>query len=443
MERYLVIAEAVVNEAFQTSPASILICNPSSGERACATRTLQSFARKAFRGPVEANDPDLVKYIDMVNVAKTRGDNFETGIKLALQAILISPRFLFRSYKEASASSPRNLDGYELASRLSYFLWSTMPDEALLQAAPQLKDPAVLKAQVLRMIASPKSDGFVDNFMSQWLHLDLMKFSDPDPNFYPAFNETLRADMKKEIRAMLKHMVTEDLSLKELLATRYSFMNQRLASFYGIPGVTGENLRQVNYTSSERSGLLGLGGILTMTSNPNRTSIVKRGFWIMSTFLCNEPNTAPPNIPALPDEIGTATTLRERMQEHTKSSACIGCHIQMDQYGFSLENFNGIGQFRTTENGLAIDNQAILPSGKSFAGLAGLHQNLVDDPQFDKCFSKKLLSYAVGRQMESNDQCVVEKVAGKEQKLSDQKLSDALLRVISSESFLQIRGEGK
>lgn len=443
MEAYFTIAAAVVNEAFTNNRASIMVCTPAAGqEAACASQILRPLAQRAFRRPVAANDADLAKLVNFATLAKNQGDTFETGIRQAIQAMLVSPRFLFRTYAVTSPSAPRSLDGYELASRLSYFLWSSMPDDELLAAAPTLNNPDNLKTQLTRMLASTKSDGFIDNFMRQWLSLKMLDESNPDSSFFPGFTAALKSDMAAEVRAMLKYMLTQNLSLKELLTARYSFLNERLAAHYGVAGVTGSNLRLVNFTSQDRAGIIGTGGVLTMTSHSNRTSVVRRGFWVLNNLLCDEPPPPPADVPPLPPTGSQPQTLRERMQAHTTNAACISCHAKMDQYGFSLENFDGVGKFRTTENGLPIDNRALLPEGESFAGLSGLSDTLTKSAKLDACLSKRLLTYAIGRQMTTADACVINKVAGSPaQRLSEQKMSDVLLRVITSDSFTKIRGE--
>lgn len=399
------------------SRAKIFTCKPSkpAEEEACARAILTNLTQRAFRRPVTEGDlkPLLAFYRD------GRGD-FEDGIQNALQAILVSPDFLFRVERDPKGTAPASvyrLNDFELASRLSFFLWSSVPDNELLKLASQgkLKDSAVLKAQLARMLADPKSDALISNFGGQWLHLRMLANSRPDPEIFAGFDENLKQSFQKETELFLTSIFREDRSAIELLDSDYTFLNQRLAEHYKIAGVYGNHFRLVKLTDANRGGLLGQGSILTVTSYPNRTSVVLRGKWILDNLLGTPPPPPPPDVPEFKAKAkdGRQLTMREAMQEHRANAICAGCHARMDPIGFALENFNGVGEWRSEDGGAPIDTSGKLPDGSQFKGPAGLRKLLIErhKDEFIETLTEKLLMYSLGRGIEPADKPAVRAIA--------------------------------
>src|ERR1051325_8582166 len=340
---------------------------------------------------------------------KTGGD-FDRGIEAALQFILASPEFLFRVEIDppaaaAGARAAFRLDDVALASRLSFFLWSSLPDERLIALAAQgrLKEPAILEQQVRRMLADPRSKTLIDNFAEQWLHLRNLKNSNPDLAAFPDFDDNLRQSMKEETELFFDSIMREDRSVMDLMNADYTFVDERLARHYGIPDIYGSRFRRVQISDERRRGLLGQGSILTVTSYPNRTSPVERGKWILTNLLGVPPQPPPPNVPPLQDSSsdGKVLSLRERKEKHRANPVCAGCHRQMDPIGFALENFDGVGHWRTTEDGARIDPTGTLFNGAAIDGVVGLRKELVANPQiFVGVMTEKMLTYALGRGIE-------------------------------------------
>ena len=386
-------------------------------EGACAARILGRLARRAYRRPVDAGDVDALLGFYR---AGRRDGGFDDGIQFALERMLVDPEFLFRIERDpadAAPGTPYRLGDLELASRLSFFLWSSIPDDELLEAAAEgrLGDPAELERQTRRLLADGRSRALVDNFASQWLRLRNLESQERESADYPEFDENLREAFRRETELFVESNIREDRSLLELLGANYTFVNERLARHYGIRGVYGDRFRRVTLDPDHpRGGLLGHGGLLMVTSYPNRTSPVVRGKWLLETLLGAPPPEPPPNVPGLPDrgEGGEPASVRERLERHRANPACAGCHAPMDPLGFALENFDAIGLWRaTSEAGRPIDASATMPSGEAFEGPAGLRRVLLSRGEdFAATVTEKLLAYALGRGLEHTDRPAVRRI---------------------------------
>lgn len=389
----------------------IFVCKPSSPkeEEPCARRIVSTLARRAFRRPV--NQTDVGKLMAVYNAGRREGD-FNYGIEMALRAVLVSPDFLFRTERDPAGTTPGaiyRINDFDLASRLSFFLWSSIPDDELLNQAEQgkLKDPAVLEQQVKRMLDDPKSEALISNFAGQWLYVRNLGAQKPDPDEFPEFNNALREAFANETELFFGSILRENRPVTELLDANYTFVNQRLAEFYGIPGIYGSQFRRVEVTDPNRRGILGQGSLLTVTSYPNRTSVVQRGKWVLENLLGTPPPPPPPNVPSLdPHGKNGNLTMRQAMELHRANPMCATCHSRMDPIGFALENFNAIGEWRNKDNGAPIDASGVLPDGSKFTGPAGLSKLLLekDRQQFLSTFTEKLMTYALGRGVESYDE---------------------------------------
>jgi mono/diheme cytochrome c family protein len=422
------------------SREKIFLCRPkkTSEEAACARRILTNLAHHAFRRPVTSADIDPI--YTFFQTGRATGD-FDSGIETALRAILVSPEFLFRVEQDPEHAKPgeaARVSDVELASRLSFFLWSTMPDDELLSAAEQgkLSDPAVLRRQVVRMLADPRAESLVSNFAGQWLHLRNVETVRPDLGIF-SFDESLRQSMIEETTLLVDSIVREDRSLLNLLDADYTFLNQRLAEHYGVPHIYGSQFRRVAITDVNRRGLLGQGSILTVTSYPNRTSVVQRGKWVLENLLGTPPPPPPPDVPefkAAPN--GKVLSMREAMQVHRANPTCAACHGRMDPIGFALENYDGVGKWRTEDNGNTIDASGKLPDGTEFQGPAGLRQLMLtkykDD--FVRTATEKLLTYALGRGVEYTDYPTVRAIT-REAARDNYRISALILAVVNSTPF--------
>jgi hypothetical protein len=375
---------------------------------------LERFATRAFRRPVERGDLD--RLVDLVLQVKRDGENFARAIQVGVTAVLVSPHFLFR-VEPVTASGPAvPLDDWALASRLSYFLWSSMPDEALFRLASEgrLKDPAVLSAQAKRMLQDPKAEALVESFGMQWLQLRNLDNVIPNRKVFPTFDERLKADMRAETRAFFLAVIREDRSVLDFLDSDYTFLNERLAKHYGIDGVAGDELRRVALSGERRGGVLTQASVLTITSNPTRTSPVKRGKWVLEQILGTPPPPAPPNVPPLEEEGPAILTgsLRERLERHRADPGCASCHAKLDPLGFVFENYDAIGQWRAKDGTFDIDPSGSLPGGESFAGPKEFKTYLLDQRgKFARCLTEKLLTFALGRGLDADDACEVDRIA--------------------------------
>ena len=404
-----------------------------------ARQIITNFASKAFRRPVKKEEVDrLMAFWTQIDKS---GETFDRSIDVTLQPVLASPNFLYRVEADPSPTDPdgiRTLNEYELASRLSYFLWSSMPDDELFTLAKDGKLRANLQAQVKRMMASPKSIAMVENFAGQWLKLREMDEVAPDPKKFPTWDDSLRAAMLKETQLFFSAIMTEDRSVLEFIDSDFTFMNARLAKHYGRTDVTGDNFRKVALTGGQRGGLLTQASILTLTSFPTRTSPVIRGKWVLENLLDAAPPPPPPNVPKLAEgeQAELKGTLRQRMEQHRENPNCISCHSQMDPIGFGLENFDAIGVWhdRDATNAL-IDASGVLPDGQKFNGPAELKQILMQQKdQFCRCLANRMLTYALGRGMENTDRAKVNQIAAG-LKANNYKFSALIMQIVQSDAF--------
>ena len=413
-------------------------------EESCAQKILSRLARHAYRRPV--TEADVQTLLDLYRTGRSEG-GFEAGIELALQRILAGPEFLFRVERRPENVSPDTaypISDLELASRLSFFLWSSIPDEQLLDLAEQgrLKDPVVLEEQIRRMLADRRSNALVDNFAGQWLYLRNVSSWRPSATEFPDFDAELRHALEQETELFFKSMLREDRSVLDLLNADYTYLNERLARHYGIPGVYGSSFRRVMLRDENRKGLLGQGSILMVTSRRNRTSPVLRGKWVLGSLLGTPPPPPPPDVPALNEkreQVG-GLTMRQRMIEHQVNPVCASCHAQMDPIGFALENFDAIGKWRTTEGKAPIDASGVLVDGTRFEGPVGLRKVLLSSPQqFVQTVTEKLLTYALGRQLEYDDAPAVQKIV--EEGAPSYRWSSLILGIIKSSPFQTRRSQ--
>jgi hypothetical protein len=375
--------------------------------------------------------------MDFYARGRKSGGNFDRGVESALQFILASPEFLFRVEPDPpSRTEVYQLGDLALASRLSFFLWSSLPDEPLIALAAQgkLKQPAVLEQQVRRMLADSRSKTLIDNFAEQWLHLRNLKNSNPDLAAFPDFDDNLRQAMKEETELFFDSIMREDRSVMDLLNADYTFVNERLARHYGIPNIYGSRFRRVQVPSDARRGLLGQASILTVTSYPNRTSPVERGKWMLTNLLGVPPQPPPANIPPLPESgaDGKVVSLRERLETHRANPVCAGCHRMMDPIGFAMENFDGIGRWRAKEDGKSIDASGTLFTGAKMDGVATLRRELSSRPDvFVGVFTERMLTYAVGRGLEHYDMSAVRKIV-QDARATNYRFSSVVLGVARS-----------
>ncbi|HEX3871014.1 MAG TPA: DUF1592 domain-containing protein [Pirellulales bacterium] len=421
----------------------IVTCRPASNaERsACAQAVIQPLALRAFRRP--PTEEEVTRLVKLVELAMDQGDSFERGVQLAIEAMLVSPHFLFRVEAERTSSDDGtyDLNDYELASRLSYFLWSSMPDEQLfaLARAGKLHDPETLAEQARRMIADPRSQSLVENFSSQWLQTRNLSVVTPATAVFSTYDPSLGAAMRVETEMFFAYVMREDRSLGDFLDADYTFLNDRLANHYGIEGVEGPGFRRVMLEDSRRGGVLTQASVLTVTSNSTRTSPVKRGRWVLENILGTPPPPPPPDVPELNEDkqIASAASLRERLEEHRSNAACASCHARMDPLGFGLENYDGIGAWRDKDGTFAIDATGVLPDGQKFDGpheLKSLLRSRVRE--FATCLTEKMLTYALGRGLESSDRYTVEKIVDSLEQ-QDYRFSVLVAEIVRSEPFVK------
>ena len=415
----------------------IMAHEPGLAPREAAREILTRFAARACRRPVEPDE--VARYLKLFDAAQEEGERFEKAVRLALEGILVSPSFLFRIENDPPNAKPGEayaVNDYELASRLSYFLWSSMPDDELLALAAKGSLKANLDAQVRRMLEDPKSAGLVQNFAAQWLTIRNLQTVSPDPKVFPAFDEELRTAMARETELFFEAVIREDRSVLEFLDADYGFVNGRLAKHYGITGVEGKEFRRVKLPPG-RGGILTQASILTITSNPTRTSPVKRGKWVLEQILGATIPPPPPNAGELAEDAKAQLTgsLRQRMEQHRTNPSCAVCHNKMDPIGFGFENFDAVGAWRVKDGPFAIDASGTLPDGRSFRGPAELKKLLASQKDlFGRCLAEKMLTYALGRGLEYYDKCAVDQiVAGLAR--NDYRFSALVAGVVQSEPF--------
>jgi cytochrome c5 len=424
-----------------TSRRRIFICSPTGpqDEDVCARKILTALARRAYRRPV--GNGDVEPLVELYKKGKPDG-GFDAGISLALQRVLAGPEFLFRIERDPSGVPPDTayrVDDVALASRLSFFLWSSIPDDELLSLAEKgkLKDPAVLDQQVRRMLADPHAQELADNFVGQWLHVRNVRVASPDSKEFPDFDDELRAAFEQETFLLIESMFREDQSILNLLNSNYTYANERLARHYGIPNIYGSRFRRVPLADENRWGILGQGSVLTVTSRANRTSPVLRGKWVLDNLLGSPPPPPPPNVPPLEPKAkdGRILSIRQQMEQHRANPACAVCHSRMDPIGFALDNFNGVGIWRTMDAGMPLDTSGIMPDGTKFQGPAELRQAILSRPgPYITTVTEKLLTYALGRGLEYYDEPVVRQVI-QEAAPSEYRWSALIMGIVKSTPF--------
>jgi hypothetical protein len=416
----------------------IFTCTPSRDE-ACARKILSTLARRAYRRPVTAADVDPL----LAFYREGASTSYDEGIERALRRLLVSPEFLFRVERDpanAATGTVYRVNDIELASRLSFFLWSSIPDDTLLDLAArgQLSTPAVLSREVRRMLADPRADAFITNFAGQWLFLRNLDAAVPVQSIFPDFDDGLRQSFRRETELFFDSIVREDRSAYDLLRADYTFLNERLAKHYGIPNVKGSYFRRVTVDNgSARRGLLGQGAILTVTSYPDRTSPVVRGKWILENLLGTPPPPPLPNVPPLKptNNEGAVLSMRQRMEQHRANPVCASCHAMMDPLGLSLENFDAVGKWRTLgESSAAIDAKGRAPDGTVFEGPAGLRDMLLRSDRFVPTLTEKMLTYALGRGLEYSDMPAVRAIVRDAAK-NDHRLSSLIVGIVQSPPF--------
>jgi Protein of unknown function (DUF1592)/Protein of unknown function (DUF1588)/Protein of unknown function (DUF1587)/Protein of unknown function (DUF1585)/Protein of unknown function (DUF1595)/Planctomycete cytochrome C len=419
----------------------VLVCRPSSAadEEPCARKILSTLAYRAYRGQIA--EADVQRLMDFYRAGRRVG-KFETGIQRGLERVLASPKFVFRAEHNPTNEAPGavyRISDLELASRLSFFLWSSIPDDELLESAKRgkLRSPASLEREVRRMLADPRAEALVTNFAGQWLQLRNLRSAQPNSYEFPDFDDNLRRALQRETELFLESVLREDRSVVDLLTADYTFLNERLARHYGIPYIYGSQFRRVTLTDETRKGLLGKGAILTVTSHSDRTSPVVRGKWVLENFLGTPPPPPPPDVPALKgNEEGKAPrSMREQVEEHRRNPPCAGCHRLMDPIGFALENFDAVGAWRTRDAGVPIDASGELADGTPVNGAVTLRQALVNRSDvFVRTVTEKLLTYALGRGLDHHDMPVVRAIV-RDSAPRNYRLSSIVLGIVSSAPF--------
>jgi len=403
---------------------------------------VQRLANRAFRRPVAK--AELQRFTSLAERVQKDGESFEASVQVVLQALLVSPQFLFRIEVDRAPEGTEKfakLNDFELASRISYFLWSSMPDDELFKLASQkkLQDENVLRAQVERMLKDRRANEFVENFVGQWLQLRKLDDFQPSKQNFPEFSESIRNALKRETFTFFAAVMRNDESVLNLLDSDYTYLNADLAKFYGIPGVEGEQFRRVSLAGSVRGGLLTQASVLAVTSNPTRTSPVKRGKFVLDNLLGTPPPPAPPGVPELKDKKELQGTLRQRMEQHRQDPACAACHQLMDPLGFALENFDAVGRWREQDEGTPIDSKGELPGGLKVDGALSLRKLLREKYQdrFVRSLIEKTMTYALGRGLDYYDLCAVEKIEA-ELKRNDYRFSVMILEILRSDAFRKV-----
>jgi hypothetical protein len=400
------------------SQRRIFVCRPKGkdDETACASRIISTITRRAFRRDVTA--ADLRPFLAAYTTARLK-NGFEFSIAAALRDILLAPDFLFRLEFDPPGAAPgsaQKVSDWELASRLSFFLWSSIPDDELLDTARsgRLRNPQVLRREVGRMLADPRASTLADNFAAQWLGLRALAEIKPDPKVYPEFDSGLANDFEQETRLFVRSIIRDNRSVLDLIGADYSYLNERLAQVYGVPGVVGPGFRRISLAEKpERGGLLGQGSILLLTSHTTKTSPILRGKWILDNLLNSPPPPPPPGVPPLDESPanGQKLTTRQQVERHRNNAVCASCHSRMDPFGFALENFDVIGKWRLRDEGGEIDPSGKLPNGETFAGPQGLKQSLLNHPErFVDATTARLLTYALGRELTLRDQPAIRRI---------------------------------
>jgi len=426
------------------SQKKILTCDPNTGA-ACVDKILSTLTHRAYRRPVTKTEvASLAKFVAM---AKAEGQSVEQGIQLAIQAILVSPHFLFRIERDLDPNDPskvHKISNIELASRLSYFLWTSMPDDELLSLAEagKLRQPGMLEAQIKRMLADERSSALADNFAGQWLETRNLDSITPDPKKFPEWGPELRDAMKTETRMFFESLLRENRPLSDFLDAKYTFLDERLAKHYGIEGVSGGTFRRVELTTDQRGGILSHASILAVSSYPTRTSPVIRGKYLLQNFLGAPPPAPPPDVPTLDEEaVGNAGSLRQQLEKHRSNATCASCHNRMDVLGFGLENYDAIGKWRTMDGKFPVDVSGTFPNGKSFSTPAEMKVLLKEElPDFARCIIEKMLTYSLGRGLERYDRKTIDEI-GRKLSVSGYRFQTLICEIVQSLPFQSRRGE--
>ncbi len=427
----------------QQQPKKVLICDPAIGTT-CIDRILTTFAHHAYRRP--ATKAEVAELMEIFERAKKAGYTPKQSLQFAIADALVKPQFLFRMERDPAPGITARISDIELASRLSYFLWSSTPDDELLRMAEtnKLHQPEILDAQVKRLIADPRSAALADNFAGQWLQtrsLDAMK---PDSKKFPEWGPELREAMRTETRMFFQAVMRDNRPIADFIDGKYTFLNEFLAKFYGIEGVTGTEFRRVDLTTDQRSGVFTQASVLTVSSYPTRTSVVLRGKYLLETCFEFPTASAAARCPAPERRDGRrGKSLRQQMEAHRADALCASCHSKMDVLGFGLENYDAIGRWRTTDGKFPIDSSGAFPNGKAFNGPAEMKALLHDNiPEFIRCLAEKMLTYGLGRGVESYDRPVVDDLV-RQTAAGDNKIQPLILGIVHSLPFQQRRGETK
>jgi hypothetical protein len=422
-----------------------LICDPATGV-ACAERILGALAPRAYRRPVAKGE--VAELLKVYEKASAAGATSAQSLQFAITAMLVSPQFLFRVEHDAKPGAIERISDVELASRLSYFLWSSMPDEELLRLGEtgRLHDPSVLDAQIARLIADPKSISFAENFAGQWLEIRSLDAIKPDAKKFPEWNTALKDAMRTETSMFFQAVLQDNRPISDFIDGKYTFLNEMLAKHYGIEGVTGPDFRRVELTpevsKGERSGVLTQASVLTVSSYPVRTSVVLRGKYVLENILGAPPPPPPPDVPRLnEDSVGVAASLRQQMERHRSDAVCASCHSRMDVLGFGLENYDAIGRWRTMDGKFPVDASGAFPNGKTFTTPAEMKALLDENmPEFTRCLAEKLLTYSLGRGIEAFDRLTVQDIV--RQTSEHEYRFQAMIRaIVHSPAFLEQKGK--
>ena len=412
-------------------------------QRQIARKSINKFASRAYRRPATKNEVD--RLMGLFDAATKEGDSFEKALRFPMQAVLVSPHFLYKIEQPVPVGEIRELNDFELATSLSFFLWSSMPDSELFRLAVQgkLKDKTVYRQQVIRMLKDKKAKAVVQNFASQWLQLRALARMQPDEDQFPGVDAQLRKDMETETKLLVYDLIRRDARVTDLLKVNYTFLNERLAKHYGVDGVKGDRFVKVSSEKTDREGILTHASILTLTSNPNRTSPVKRGKWIMENLLGEEPPPPDPDAMQLEDQPKLVGTLRQRMEQHRADPSCAVCHKVMDELGFALENYDAVGRWRVKDEVGGIDPRGELPDGTTFQGSKELQVMIRTGmrARFVRCVSEKMLIYALGRGLEYYDECTLDKIVS-DLRDNDFRFSALVVAICESDPFRKRYGAG-
>jgi hypothetical protein len=445
IEDYSDAAKTLVDTLMATPDKKKLVvaCDLVAQGMACAQTSINAFARRAYRRPV--TDAEKQRLTALMQGAVTEGESVETGLRLALRAVLLSPKFLYRVEVDSDPASatPHTLGPYELATRLSYFLWSTTPDDGLLQAADAgaLSTPDAVGRQVTRLLADAKAQGFIKNFAGQWLGLRNLATTSRDAMKFPTFDAATKTSMQSETEFFFKSFLDESKDVHELLTAKYTYADARLAKLYGITGAPATGFAKLSLGTAPRMGLLTQASFLTLTSKNNGTSPVKRGKWVLGQLLCSEPPPPPPGVPPLPQETVPTGSVRQKFLQHRTSATCSGCHSQMDPIGFAFESYDAVGAYRSKDdNGFAVDSTGQLPTGESFTNALELETLVSQNPAFVSCVTEHLFEYAVGRAQTSEDQCALDGAIAAAEK-QGMTLPALVTALVQSTPFTERRGE--